>query len=396
MQKISILYLIDQMRNIGGAEINLLNTIMHLNKERFNYLLYTFQLDFPMKGLLEKNKIMCVQIPYPTSFQGLLRFLALSRKIRAQRIKILHTYFEGSDIYGIFLAKLTGIPVIISSKRDMGISKSKKILTAYRFINPFVDKMISVSEAVKQHVNTEEKVNLNRIVTIYNGVDFDKYFISNHKNSLNLPFNVKKIVPVVGVLANIRPIKGIEYFIRAAAKVQKLIPETHFIVIGACIPDQASTSYFEHLKSLVKELKLENNLFFLGERIDIPEILSLMDVSVLPSLSEGFSNSILESMAAGKPLVVTNVGGNAEAVLHGKTGFVVPPRNVGKLAEAITAILMDKELAKRMGNAGRERIKEVFSIQTMVDKIENLYITTLNSKRKYLTYSESSKTTVYS
>ncbi len=104
----------------------------------------------------------------------------------------------------------------------------------------------------------------------------------------------------------------------------------------------------------------------------------MINISVLPSLSEGFSNTVIESMAAGKPVVVTDVGGNAEAVVHQETGFVVPPRNVEKLAEAIELLLVDKNLAYRMGQAGRQRTERLFSIETMISKIENLYLSTLN------------------
>jgi glycosyltransferase involved in cell wall biosynthesis len=384
MQKISILYLIDQMKNMGGAEGNLLNVITNINQNRFTYFLYTFQLEFPMKGILEKKNIKCLQTLLPTTLKGLLKFLTFSIEIRSKKVNILHTYFEGSDIWGTFLAKLAGIPVIISSKRDMGISKSKKILTAYRFINPFVTKIISVSEAVKRQVNLQEKVNLNKIVTIYNGVDSNKYINTNQKKALKLHLKLNTSAAIVGVLANIKPIKGIEYFIYAASKVQKQFPHTQFIVIGVCLPNIESITYHNKLKSLIKELKLENSFFFLGGRSDIHEILSIMDVSVLPSLSEGFSNTVIESMSVGKPVVVTDVGGNSEAVIHGKTGFVVPPRNINKLTEAISLLLADKKLAKSMGKAGRRRIKEHFSIEKMINEIENLYITTINNNDKLI------------
>jgi glycosyltransferase involved in cell wall biosynthesis len=129
---------------------------------------------------------------------------------------------------------------------------------------------------------------------------------------------------------------------------------------------------------MVKDLNLENRFFFLGQRSDIPDILSIMDISVLPSLSEGFSNTIVESMAAGKPLVVTDVGGNSEAVVHNKTGLVVPPQNVDRLADAISLLLANKNLAKSMSEAGKLRAKELFSQDTMINKIENIYTSALN------------------
>ena len=380
MRKISVIYLIDEMRILGGAEKNLLKIMTNIDHNRFRFFLYTFQSGPQMIRMLKQNNIKCVQIPYPTTLPGLLKFFALCKKIRGQKINILHSYFEGSDIWGTLLAKLAGIPIIISSKRDMGFSKSKKVLMAYRFINPFVTKIISVSEAVRFQTHLQEKVNLKKIVTIYNGIDPDKFCNSKHKNIIKTELKLNGSSPIVSLLSNIRPIKGVEYFIYAASKAIKQFPETQFIIVGDCVPGQERLTYYNKLKSLVKELKLENNLFFVGGRSDIPDVLSAIDISVLSSLSEGFSNTVIESMAAGKPLVVTDVGGNSEAVIHGKTGFVVPPKNINKLADAISVLLKDKKLAKSMGEAGRKRAKQLFSTEAMINKIEDLYTRSLNSK----------------
>ena len=127
------------------------------------------------------------------------------------------------------------------------------------------------------------------------------------------------------------------------------------------------------------EAYLENNFYFVGERSDIPDLLSILDVSVLPSLSEGFSNTVLESMSAGLPLVVTDVGGNSEAVIDGKTGFVVPPKDIVKMADSINLLLANKELAKKMGREGRKRAQQLFSMDRMINKIENLYVSSLKN-----------------
>lgn len=379
MKKISILYLIDQMRNMGGAELNLLNIMTHLNSDRFRFSLYTFHSGAPMKNLLAGKNIDCIQIPYPTTAPGFKNFLALAKEMKGRKVNIVHTYFEGADIWGTILAKLAGIPVVISSKRDMGFSKNKKILLAYRLINPFVTRIVSVCEAVKYQAHRQEKVNLNKIVTIYNGVDDGRFQSTNRNEALKQELKLDVSAPVVGLLANIRPIKGIEFFIQAAGRVLKQVHTAQFIIVGQCNP--GNEAYFDKLQSMVKELNLEDKLFFLGARKDIPALLSIMDISVLSSLSEGFSNTIIESMAAGKPLVVTDVGGNAEAVVDGATGFVVPHRNVDKLAEAIATLIQNPAQSHEMGEAGRIRARNIFSIETMMGRIEELYISVLKNNR---------------
>lgn len=378
MKKISILYLIDEMRGMAGAERNLLNIITHINHNRFRFFLYTFNFGPQMRKLLVEKDIECEEIPYPNTLRNLKKFYSLSKKIKNQKILIFHSYFEGSDIWGTLLAKLSKIPVIISSKRDMGFAKNRKILLAYRCVNPFVTKIISVSNAVKHKVHSQEKVGLKKITTIYNGLEIDKFNGFICSECLKQELNLNNSSPIVGVIANIRPVKGIEYFIHAASLLLKQFPKTQFINVGMCVPGRENEIYFEYLKSLVKELKLENNFFFLGGRSDIIKLLSILDISVLPSLTEGFSNTVIESMAAGKPMVVTDVGGNSEAVVNGKTGIVIQPRNANMLADAISNLLSNKALAKRMGEAGKKRVKQHFSIDTMIDDIENLYISTLN------------------
>ncbi len=368
------------MRDMGGAELNLLNILTHLDCSQFRFFLYTFQLESPMLDVLAQNNIRCVQIPYPVTFKGLKRYFGLAREVKEKKVDILHTYFEGADIWGTLLAKLTGIPVVVSSKRDMGFSKNKKILLAYRFINPFITKIISVSEAVKKQVHVQEKTSLNKIVTIYNGLDINKFNNVKHNSTLKKELNLSSSSAIVGLLANISPVKGIEYLIYAASKVLKQFHDVQFIIIGSCIPSDENLAHFSKLKTLVKELKLENNFFFIGSRKDIPAILSIIDISVLSSLSEGFSNAIIESMAAAKPLVVTDVGGNSEAVINKKTGFVVPPYDSDRLAQAISILLNNPKLGKTMGEVGRKRAEQVFSIETMINRIENLYFSTLNNK----------------
>ncbi len=217
-----------------------------------------------MKEQLEAKNIRCGLMPYPTSLKGIRAYLALARKIRQQKINILHSYFESSDIWGTLLAQLAHIPIIISSKRDLGFLKSKKVLLAYRFVNPFITKLTAVSEAVRNQVSIQEKVNLDKIVTIYNGVDIFAFSDSNGYSSLKDELRLDFHSPIVGVLANIKPIKGLEYFIQAAARILIRIPHTQFIIIGDILPTAESQNYYQQLQNLIRQLKLEKNLFFSG------------------------------------------------------------------------------------------------------------------------------------
>ncbi|MEE8422927.1 MAG: glycosyltransferase, partial [Thermodesulfobacteriota bacterium] len=200
---------------------------------------------------------------------------------------------------------------------------------------------------------------------IYNGIDptlYDDQSVSGFRASLNIPEKTK----VIGMVANLIHYKGHKFFIRACAKIKSMRADVVFLLIG-------EGPMRIELEKLTKELGLEEDVVFLGRRSDISPLLSVMDVFVLTSLEEGFSNAILEAMAAGKPVIATDVGGNSEAVIHGKTGLLVPSMDSNSLADAINNMLCEPEMAEKMGEAGRERIVGEFSMNAMVRNMEHLY-----------------------
>jgi L-malate glycosyltransferase len=172
--------------------------------------------------------------------------------------------------------------------------------------------------------------------------------------------------------------KGIEYFLKAAAVVREQFPDARFLVVGGSCFDP---NYQFELESRVRQLNLSDRVIFTGERNDIPALLREIDLSVLPSLSEGLSNSLLEGMAAGVAVVATNVGGNPEVVQDGRTGLLVPPGDAAALAQAMIRILESQDLARRFGDAGYERVKNEFSLAATVRRTQELYMELLSQPR---------------
>jgi len=184
---------------------------------------------------------------------------------------------------------------------------------------------------------------------------------------------------VVGMVANIRKVKGYLYFLDAARIILRYNRNVQFVMIGYDAIKSDFTT--EGLKRYGEEIRISENLHFLGGKLDIPDLISIFDVAVLASLSEGFSNVILEYMASSKPVVATEVGGNPEIVVHGETGLLVPPADSDALASAILSILEDKDMALRFGMAGRKRVEERFSVDIMLRNYENLFEQVINSRR---------------
>jgi glycosyltransferase involved in cell wall biosynthesis len=160
--------------------------------------------------------------------------------------------------------------------------------------------------------------------------------------------------------------KGVEYFLDAAAILAKRFPAVRFVIAG----DGANR---KELEERAASLGIAERVIFTGFRTDIPILLSEAAVSVLPSLSEGLSNSLLESMAAGVPVIAANVGGNPEIIEDGVSGKLVPPRDAAALAQAMGDFLRDRDLAARFGEAGRQRVTELFSMERSVHEVESLY-----------------------
>jgi len=176
-------------------------------------------------------------------------------------------------------------------------------------------------------------------------------------------------VPLVGVISRLNPLKGIEYFLDAAARLSARFGPARFVVVG----DGIDPYYRESLERRTAALGLAGKVIFTGFRLDMESVVAELDVSVLPSLSEGLSNVLLESMAAGIPVVATRVGGNPEVVEDGATGFLVPPRDSGALVDAVARLLSNPALAAAFGQAGRKRAEREFSVSRLVAETENLY-----------------------
>jgi glycosyltransferase involved in cell wall biosynthesis/peptidoglycan/xylan/chitin deacetylase (PgdA/CDA1 family) len=377
MKKVKVLYIIDVFYKLAGAEKNLFEVVSMLNKEKYEPVVLCLQCGDIIKLLSNKNiEVFQLDISRIYSIPGLVNAFKLYSFIKKSHIDIIVTYHEGSDYLGAIVGSLAGVPIIISSRRDMGYRLHTRHVYLYRMINRFFDRVLAVSDAVKDIIFERENVPYHKIITVHNGVDTHYYDTMPDNALFKKKLNIKPDRVVVGILAGLRPVKGHKYFLEAASLVVKQFPSTCFLVAGPADDVQ----YFSQLKSLVHALNIEDNVIFSGEYTDNKEILAVIDISVISSLNEGFSNSVLESMAASKPVVATNTGGTPEAVIDGITGILVAPGDSPALAEAILRLMKDTDLRQNMGNAGRQRVVDFFDSKVMMTKTENMYEVLLASK----------------
>lgn len=367
-----VLYIIDTLIGVGGAERNLLQVSVGLKERGYKPIVFCLK-GGALKNTLLENGIETVDLGLRKiyDFKAINTIFRLVKFVRKKRIDIIVTYHDGSDFLGLILAKLSGIP-IISNRRDMGYSLKKRHILIYKSINSFFDSIIAVSNAVKSFISGQQKVDPQKIRVIYNGLDSSKFLIETNRLKAKEELGLNPHEPTVGCVANIRAIKGHKYFIEAAGRILEKIPDVKFLLIGMR-DENGKNKCYEELIKIIKKKGIGKKVIFTGERNDIPILLSLVDISVIPSLSEGFSNTILESMAAGKPIVATNVGGNPEAVIDRKTGLLVPPADPSEMARAIISLLKDRVLAKDMGDAGKKRVEIEFSLDNLIKSHEELY-----------------------
>ena len=207
---------------------------------------------------------------------------------------------------------------------------------------------------------------------IRNGLDLARFTPGSDASSLRRELGLPDGVPLIAMLSRLSRLKGVEDFLDAAATVAARFKEARFLVIGGNINPDGS-GYRRELEERAARLGLQQRVLFTGFRLDVPRLLSAVTMSVLPSLSEGLSNTILESMAAGAPVVATRVGGSAEALEDGVDGLLVPPRDPAALSRAITWVLEHPEAARELGRRARARVAEEFSLQRMIRETECLY-----------------------
>jgi glycosyltransferase involved in cell wall biosynthesis len=352
-----VLFVIDQFsRNLGGGERIALKLAAFLPQYGYRTSILTFSAD-PADPVFESAPCPVYLLPLQRTYDraALAGAMDLRRFLKQQKIQIVQTFFESSDIWGGFVTKLLSDAKLIWSRRDMGILRTRKHEVAYRLMAGLPDAVFAVSDLVRQHCIEEDHIDPDRVETIYNGLDLDHWGDS----SLPLPPRDRILVTTIG---NIRHVKGHDVFIKAAAAVAARFPNVDFSIAGGVL----EPAYFEELQALVRNLNLGDRFHFTGAITDLHQHLSAADIFVLPSRSEGFSNAIVEAMATSLPVVATNVGGNAEAVQNGVTGLIVPSDDPAALAAAITQLLADPVRAKAMGIAGKQRVAERFTTEAMI------------------------------
>jgi L-malate glycosyltransferase len=299
-----------------------------------------------------------------------------ARFLRRQRAQIVQTHDFYTNVFGIIGAALACVPVRIAARREIAGTRTPAQLKVERAVYHAAHAIVANAGAVRCQL-VREGVSESRIVTVHNGLDLDRFALPPGFDALQTRrrFGLPGEGPLISIVANMDlELKDQDTFLRAARLVSQAFPCAAFALAGAGRREPI-------LRQLADELGLSRSAFFLGACPDVPGLLSVSTIGVLSSSAEGFSNAILEYMAASLPVVATSVGGAAEAILDGQTGFLVPASDPAAMAHRLLALLCDPALARRMGQLARRRVETEFSCQARLDKTLALYHRLLAASR---------------
>jgi glycosyltransferase involved in cell wall biosynthesis len=348
----------------GGAEHLVLSAIRHRDPDRFRYLVAYL---LPWKDALVPDlaavgvPAVCLDGARGAGWIGRLRSV-----LEEERIDVVHAHSP----YPALGARLIGgrRTRLVYTEHNVWQRYHRATYWANALTYPRNDLVFAVSDEVRRSIQYPAPLSFVRlppVETLYHGVEPAILENAADPNGVREEFGIPSDAPLVGTVANLKPHKGIHHLLRAAALIQRTVPDAHFLVVG-----QGDAR--ERLEALASKLGLDNAVTFTGFREDAVRIASAFDLFAMSSLHEGLSIALIEAMALGKPVVVTRVGGLPEVVEDGKDGILVPPSDPRTLAARITELFGDPALRERLGQAARLRAR-AFDVRASVRRTEEAY-----------------------
>lgn len=375
---IKVLYLIDTMI-CAGTQTHIANMVRGHDRDRFAPGLLCLQGKGPLGERLEAEgypvgALGLERIYGPAAARACARYVA---RLRREAIDVVHAYLFSAQVFGVPPARLAGVPLVLAGRRAVGAYwTARKYRIARRFSNAFAHLHVGNSAAVRDYVVGEERVPPSRVRIVYNGVDAERFRPPDGGRG-------GRGSVTVGYIGSLTRVKGVDILLRAARLAVASFPRLRVRIVGdgpspARRADEGDTD--ERLKSLAGELGIAGAVEFAGGTEMVEEELRRMDIFVMPSISEGMSNAVLEAMASGLPVVASGSGGNLEVVGDGATGFLFPVGDDAALAGRIAALARDARMRGAMGEAGRRRVLERFTVGRMVSEMEALYLEGLGGR----------------
>ncbi len=372
----NVLHIIDSFQQ-GGTERQAVQLVRLLHESgHYRVHIACLNNEGPLRAEVEQLKLGEIPAYRLYSFYDrnagtqLRRFIGF---LREREIELVHAHDFYTNVFAMTAAALARIPARVASKRETEGFRTERQKRVERLAFRLAHAVVANAEAVRAQL-IREGVRDAKISTLYNGLDMQRVAprAGRQRNeilaSLNLPRAAAgRTRRFVTIVANVRhPVKDHPMFLQAARRVRAAVPDAAFVIAG-------EGELLVGLRALAVDLGLADDVFFTGRCEHVADLLSISAVCVLSSKAEGFSNAILEYMAAARPVVVTDVGGAREAVVDGETGYLVPAGDDEAMAARIVTLLREPARARAMGARGRQRVAEKFSCGAQLERTQELY-----------------------
>jgi glycosyltransferase involved in cell wall biosynthesis len=351
---------------IGGTEAQLMEIAEHLDPERFAVTVVALKGEGAIAKEMRKRGIKVVALNGAGKMDArvFFRFFSL---VRAEQPDVIHSFLPLANYVGMIVGRMLGISVLIASYRGVEQQRSKFWVWGDRLVVRLAQATTCCSDAVRQSVIEWFGGDTSKYITIYNGIDVERFHRVSTLTKSDL--GLREGIATIGTVCRLdEPTKGLAVLLKGIAQLNQIsnIPPFQLLLVG---DGPSATS----LRRLSEELGLTEIVVFAGLRCDVEQILPLLDLFVLPSLSEGFGIALVEAMAAGCPVVATAVGGIPEVVQTGRTGMLIPAGDSKALTEALADLLKDQSKARVFGRDGQRWVGTQFAVSTMVHHHESLY-----------------------
>ncbi|GAB6099423.1 glycosyltransferase family 4 protein [Halanaerocella petrolearia] len=361
MEGLNILH-IHSAKHFGGGEVHLYQLAKGLSARGHNLIL---ALREPMVEKFSELDVKIEELPL-RNVLDLSSITRLVKIITENQVDIIHVHRGKGYWLGITSAKLARRGKVVATRH---ILKPLGKGYVYSRLYENVSRFIAVSNEVKNILVQENKIADEKIDVVYNGVDIKEFSSDVANHSLKQEFEIKNNELVVGAVGRLGATKNQELLVKVAAKLKDKVDVKYLIVGEDSSPNQ---NYKNKLEKLIKEFKLEDKVILTGFREDIPQLMSIFDILVVPSQEESFGIVAIEAMAMKKPVVASSVGGLKEIIQDNKTGFLVPLVEE-EFIDRLLKLINDTKLREKMGQEGYKRVVDKFTIEAMIEQTEKLY-----------------------
>lgn len=352
---------------IGGTELNAVRTAEALDPERIELCVLHLQTNGPLRLRYERLGVRMLHVPIPNLYspRTALQGMRLAGQLRRWNVDVVHSHDIYSNIFAVPWARAFSSCSIIASRRWLYEAPRPELVTVNRWISLLAHRVLANSSGVAGILVREESVPREKIVEIPNFLTESAFLIMDEGRRVaqRRAWGVPDGAFAVGIVARLSPVKNHALLLNAAAQLDQRF---HIVLLGDG-PSRAG------LEELARQLKIESRVHFAGEVVSPHNLHQFFDVSVLCSSSEGFPNSLIEAMAAARPVVATPVGGVIDAVKHDVTGILVPVDDPVLLVDALRMLEADSLLRTRLGKAGREAMRMKFHQEIVIEKLSTLY-----------------------